>query len=192
MWFQSTHSLRSATCQSCQGPPARAVSIHALLAECDKVVHAGVGRVVMFQSTHSLRSATIQNKKLVDNLASFNPRTPCGVRLIPPSSTLRATLFQSTHSLRSATPDSPHCQGVYRVSIHALLAECDIYRETAQIVPCGFNPRTPCGVRLIERGKPPDNEKFQSTHSLRSATRRLNNEQSNQIVSIHALLAECD
>ena len=33
---------------------------------------------------------------------------------------------------------------------------------------------------------------FQSTHSLRSATRRIMQEQKEQYVSIHALLAECD
>ena len=56
----------------------------------------------------------------------------------------------------------------------------------------GFNPRTPCGVR-------PERERgdivicvFQSTHSLRSATGLLGMLYSRLIVSIHALLAECD
>ena len=35
MWFQSTHSLRSATQQPAIRPYHRPVSIHALLAECD-------------------------------------------------------------------------------------------------------------------------------------------------------------
>ncbi len=123
--FQSTHSLRSAT-----NPPARAkrpmgVSIHALLAECDQVHHAGVCCVVMFQSTHSLRSAT-HDRRLGDvnylvsihallaecdgqppdnkrNTKSFNPRTPCGVRPSPVPLKISSAGFQSTHSLRSAT-----------------------------------------------------------------------------------------
>ena len=55
-----------------------------------------------------------------------------------------------------------------------------------------FNPRTPCGVR---RNHPPGNNpdnRFQSTHSLRSATTMSNQINLNDGVSIHALLAECD
>ncbi len=38
MWFQSTHSLRSATCGPLGTDDANpTVSIHALLAECDKL-----------------------------------------------------------------------------------------------------------------------------------------------------------
>ena len=55
-----------------------------------------------------------------------------------------------------------------------------------------FNPRTPCGVRLaIIDGGNPGNE-FQSTHSLRSATRLGDINYLDGVVSIHALLAECD
>ena len=34
----------------------------------------------------------------------------------------------------------------------------------------GFNPRTPCGVRLTFTPEEAQNMRFQSTHSLRSAT----------------------
>ena len=82
--FQSTHSLRSATLNPCmimQPPP---VSIHALLAECDhKRVH---------RSLYHL---------------SFNPRTPCGVRLKVSKGRFNVPGFQSTHSLRSATASTP-------------------------------------------------------------------------------------
>ena len=56
------------------------------------------------------------------------------------------------------------------VSIHALLAECDPGEE-------GFK----VGILL-----------FQSTHSLRSATRPPDSGRVKGFVSIHALLAECD
>ena len=55
-----------------------------------------------------------------------------------------------------------------------------------------FNPRTPCGVRpfcVLERLSKLG---FQSTHSLRSATKFLVGSWLNDDVSIHALLAECD
>ncbi len=55
--FQSTHSLRSATLPCTAFPAPEAVSIHALLAECDR------------ESIHYLLPYT-----------GFNPRTPCGVR----------------------------------------------------------------------------------------------------------------
>ena len=55
-----------------------------------------------------------------------------------------------------------------------------------------FNPRTPCGVRQHNRKKGTRTMKFQSTHSLRSATAWLQWDNSQAPVSIHALLAECD
>ena len=57
-------------------------------------------------------------------------------------------LFQSTHSLRSATAGCLHANHPHR----------------------GFNPRTPCGVRLFVPIMACPCTMFQSTHSLRSAT----------------------
>ena len=101
--FQSTHSLRSATVnkmrnerlKKCFNPRTPcgvrllngacdwceySVSIHALLAECDK-----------------------RRKRMRKRDECFNPRTPCGVRQMSMPTNLRKTSFQSTHSLRSAT-----------------------------------------------------------------------------------------
>ena len=104
------------------------------------------------------------------HIRSFNPRTPCGVRLICFIMGAVILLFQSTHSLRSATIGWHGRVSVLVVSIHALLAECDrpqyhlcLHRPVsihALLAECdsmlvriadgrlGFNPRTPCGVRL--------------------------------------------
>ena len=79
------------------------------------------------------------------------------------------------------------------VSIHALLAECDMGVLFLLMFHDGFNPRTPCGVRHTGREPGPLSEKFQSTHSLRSATgAAFRRRYSEAFVSIHALLAECD
>ena len=78
--------------------------------------------------------------------------------------------FQSTHSLRSATRKRPFGVGHPAVSIHALLAECDKSHFPSPGTWCGFNPRTPCGVRQ---------EVLETVGFLVQ-------------VSIHALLAECD
>ena len=82
----------------------------------------------------------------------------------------RRNLFQSTHSLRSATIPGTGCGRSWPVSIHALLAECDAsYLRWRQLGP-GFNPRTPCGVRPRLARTTATDKRFQSTHSLRSAT----------------------
>ena len=78
------------------------------------------------------------------------------------------------------------------VSIHALLAECDSRSASAGKTSHGFNPRTPCGVRLAIVHDRRLGDVFQSTHSLRSATGPLGTDDADPTVSIHALLAECD
>ena len=123
------------------------VSIHALLAECDDLAIITI----------------LQDKR-------FNPRTPCGVRQAPRKKAPEQIMFQSTHSLRSAT-DSNNADGPYSfVSIHALLAECDLTANPDIPEFVGFNPRTPCGVRQFANYMGNNRNKFQSTHSLRSAT----------------------
>ena len=124
-----------------------------------------------FQSTHSLRSATGKPRFLLINPSSFNPRTPCGVRLPPQSSFSENAVFQSTHSLRSATFTAFLLAISDEVSIHALLAECDGQPGTTKRNTKSFNPRTPCGVRPSPVPLKISSAGFQSTHSLRSATR---------------------
>ena len=122
----------------------------------------------------------------------FNPRTPCGVRRMTWPKGQWNPWFQSTHSLRSATTLEVDGGFVSKVSIHALLAECDGRGADEGGRPCGFNPRTPCGVRRYPGGVQELLERFQSTHSLRSATDRMGVKLGYPVVSIHALLAECD
>ena len=149
-----------------QPPP---VSIHALLAECDhKRVH---------RSLYHL---------------SFNPRTPCGVRLKVSKGRFNVPGFQSTHSLRSATNVDNATTWTLYVSIHALLAECDKWAFGLVSAVCCFNPRTPCGVRPRWQIWTWCTCGFQSTHSLRSATASHAQFFPLPVVSIHALLAECD
>ena len=167
--FQSTHSLRSATDEAVLTATLRTVSIHALLAECDKKY--GTERI---------------------NHHGFNPRTPCGVRQLAFVIVLRRSQFQSTHSLRSATLACSTMDVYAHVSIHALLAECDLSSEYTTPQVERFNPRTPCGVRHAGFKRVADMRWFQSTHSLRSATRAVFHVLNRQEVSIHALLAECD
>ena len=167
--FQSTHSLRSATQTLPWSFQIDTVSIHALLAECDG---------------YSYRRN--------ENARSFNPRTPCGVRPKRRNRERAMIRFQSTHSLRSATLKRLIPAELYEVSIHALLAECDMRSLTIGNQEKSFNPRTPCGVRPHLEGQPHAICTFQSTHSLRSATLIKHIAYYPDYVSIHALLAECD
>ena len=168
------------------------VSIHALLAECDRPIRETPRNGSSFNPRTPCGVRRLVIGIGIGILPRFNPRTPCGVRLISTKVWDTRAPFQSTHSLRSATGcvKSVHQSGVFqsthslrsatswdftpasthRVSIHALLAECD---------------------QLADYFAMRDAE-FQSTHSLRSATVLLALTVSSIEVSIHALLAECD
>jgi hypothetical protein len=98
MWFQSTHSLRSATISNGAG-----------------------GLVPQFQSTHSLRSAT-----LLIPPSSTRPefQSTHSLRSATTYSYLMNSyiLFQSTHSLRSATaPNLIHCYSTKQIILCANL-----------------------------------------------------------------------
>ena len=64
-----------------------------------------------------------------------------------------AGMFQSTHSLRSATEEACLVELGLKVSIHALLAECDAtdfihYYSTEQIILCANLPKKTVIARL--------------------------------------------
>ena len=124
-WFQSTHSLRSATMWQRDKWYELQVSIHALLAECDTAgdlnrrhfhsfnprTPCGVrhsarlhGRKKKYVSIHALLAeCDVPPATLKKFITGFNPRTPCGVRPKKILKNLLNKMFQSTHSLRSAT-----------------------------------------------------------------------------------------
>ena len=88
---------------------------------------------------------------LTVHLFDFNPRTPCGVRLLSD--------FPEAHR-----PS---------ISIHAPLAGCDLGAVVHIRAVINFNPRTPCGVRLDFLSQADKCGRFQSTHPLRGATAKL-------------------
>ena len=146
--FQSTHSLRSATCKVYENIRPSKVSIHALLAECDGLKMYDIEQVLRV-SIHALLAECDSNRDRYKLFTvRFNPRTPCGVRLMESNPPVWTIKFQSTHSLRSATIANYEKEGFTKVSIHALLAECDHCSSIPYLPSPCFNPRTPCGVRL--------------------------------------------
>ena len=168
-WFQSTHSLWSATPTIPFWPKPLPVSIHALLVECDPGFLAAKKNTRRFnpRTPCGVRRAW---ERLLRTRSRFNPRTPCGVRHE------HADHLASIASFNPRTPCGVrHGVANYSclelvVSIHALLVECDGWKDRYPRHAGSFNPRTPCGVR--HRRQNPHHRKtgFQSTHSLWSAT----------------------
>ena len=144
MWFQSTHSLRSATRNNKPNNNKPIVSIHALLAECD-IEHeklwllagsfnprtpCGVRPSEEADSAYRTRVSIhallaecdcFNVARRIDD-SGFNPRTPCGVRPQFCRKFFPSTGFQSTHSLRSATaPNLIHCYSTKQIILCANL-----------------------------------------------------------------------
>ena len=169
--FQSTLSLRRATYYSTIENGSIVISIHALLAESDLCDWMVSGFSNQFQSTLSLRRATRADYSHQPQPLNFNPRSPCGERrwhwlgYIP----LRHS-FQSTLSLRRATGRADRVIQCRTISIHALLAESDRGPPDHRWYCSYFNPRSPCGERLL----------------------RTSSGEDPFLISIHALLAESD
>ena len=173
-------------------------------------------KAVIFLSTLSLRRATYLGAGESRNVCHFYPRSPCGERQTKTKANENRYKFLSTLSLRRATelawffcggasdfyPRSPcgerqvgqnRLRQKLAISIHALLAESDVFdpvklagpmlflstlslrratsaKSTPEEAKRYFYPRSPCGER-------------------QTATRILG---FNPIISIHALLAESD
>ena len=151
--FLSTLSLRRATFGLCEGVFLLRISIHALLAESDLGRVEVVLRILNFYPRSPCgerHKAPPYNLMIQQN---FYPRSPCGERLNRNVANGEREEFLSTLSLRRATfaayppvgsalyfyPRSPcgerpltrayECSKLY-ISIHALLAESDIFRLT--------------------------------------------------------------
>ena len=146
--FLSTLSLRRATFGQQKQDGIFGISIHALLAESDRLSDAQLARLYKFLSTLSLRRATISCAWSASKLGDFYPRSPCGERPEPvkvskhfmdnfyprsPCGERRTTTtticiaskFLSTLSLRRATYRQGGKLTNQSISIHALLAESD-------------------------------------------------------------------
>ncbi len=171
--FQSTHPLRDATDTDAAEFGFIGISIHAPLEGCDVVTISVSIALLGFQSTHPLRDATI----------TFYIRFTINSR------------FQSTHPLRDATASGSAGNGLVDDFNPRTLAGCDAIDRGRVDRAHNFNPRTPCGMRLMRGGgscqaiqisihaplagcdkktwsKVGGQMQFQSTHPLRDATYR--------------------
>ena len=81
---------------------------------------------------------------------------------------------------------------VVPISIHAPLAGGDIFCHRCVMLAHNFNPRPPCGGRLISMDIQDFIDTFQSTPPLRGATKRRVRGAMRTLISIHAPLAGGD
>ena len=146
----------------------------------------------VFQSTHPVRGATSAGGGVMDNpiISIHAPRAGCdGIWL---STWTAKPIFQSTHPVRGATPSFAEMYDNRKISIHAPRAGCDIWWALVLMFISDFNPRTPCGVRPLDKVMRKNDKNFnprtpcgvrhwwqrtrcglcifQSTHPVRGAT----------------------
>ena len=79
----------------------------------------------LFQSTHPVWDATGSLKEMIGRCSGFNPRTPCGMRLVTREVEAVTIWFQSTHPVWDATPTGDIPLHFDAVSIHAPRVGCD-------------------------------------------------------------------
>ena len=123
-----------------------------------------------FQSTHPVWGAT-KNIVIVFHATEISihaPRVGCDY----PVSRSQASdlIFQSTHPVWGATAQTLRVRVRNNISIHAPRVGCDRPAAAGQGTGRYFNPRTPCGVRLLLSGAGANSFPFQSTHPVWGAT----------------------
>ena len=126
-----------------------AISIHAPRAGSDANSQTILQRYLKFQSTLPVRGATYANGVYnSDVMISIHaPRAGSDARIVPACSS-RST-FQSTLPVRGATQKGMNYDKVLNISIHAPRAGSDNSRAVGFPFKIHFNPRSPCGERLL-------------------------------------------
>ena len=127
---------------------SRYISIHAPLAESDPILRT-MHRSAFYFNPRSPCGERLLSRHRTPPLSHFNPRSPCGERRGLVFVFLVIFAFQSTLPLRRATP----------------------HFGTRRQMVGDFNPRSPCGERLTLLRAPLRPSQFQSTLPLRRATR---------------------
>ena len=123
-----------------------------------------------FQSTRPVRGAT---KALCDLgvCVDISIHAPRAGRDAGCGDNLPALIqFQSTRPVRGATRNRPLPRSGGKISIHAPRAGRDPERRRASASRRHFNPRAPCGARLLQSFHTQPSSTFQSTRPVRGAT----------------------
>ena len=144
--FLSTLSLRRATRIAWEANKAGKISIHALLAESDKLAWFGIIDILNFYP----RSPCGERLRVMRRPYAqmhFYPRSPCGER---PRIAWEANKAGKI-SIHALLAESDRYSGLFDsfdvISIHALLAESDRAPSHNPYLRSNFYPRSPCGER---------------------------------------------
>ena len=170
------------------------ISILAVLADCDTRWRDNGGGTSVFQSSRSLRTATRKSPERTCRGKYFNPRGPCGPRLrycckpmsvfyfnprgpCGPRREPSASSLAYPHNFNPRGPCGPRPKnggenyGIYHFNPRS---PCGPRRNVRTLLRTGkayFNPRGPCGPRPYAAPIVTHDVAFQSSRSLRTATR---------------------
>ena len=146
--FQPTRPLRGATGVRRVCIRTTLISTHAPLAGRDRVLVS-----------------------LVPITSNFNPRAPCGARHVAAVHSRRAGKISTHAPLAGRDPRLASLMQDGHISTHAPLAGRDLCNTLHRSNLTNFNPRAPCGARLVLKVVVGLKLKFQPTRPLRGATR---------------------
>ena len=116
--FQSTRPVRGATSAATLCCSAARVSIHAPRAGRDSSRGSGFRAHSRFNPRAPCGARLLLSCRIF-RIESFNPRAPCGARRRFAQDTVQKRLFQSTRPVRGATCRVYEQDSCYQVSIHA-------------------------------------------------------------------------
>ena len=174
--------------------PGFCISIHALLAESDGSPCMIWSNIFLFLSTLSLRRATTGTTSAKMPRWDFYPRSPCGERLQchppqprPPFISIHALLAES--DLAVADLGKGNVRFLSTLSLRRATFPVSVYETKLN----NFYPRSPCGERLHScRSYCIDKSDFYPRSPCGERLLIVRQSQIISEISIHALLAESD
>ena len=148
------------------------ISILAVLADRDGLLRPGINSSSLFQSSRSLRTATNISAEIVFLSMYFNPRGPCGPRRLWQKGRWQNHIYFNPRGPcgpRPAAPLTAPTEGSY----FNPRGPCGPRLLSSRGTTRGsyFNPRGPCGPRPLIDNERIGPKRFQSSRSLRTATR---------------------
>ena len=147
--FQSTLPVWGATWQKSSGSWHHPISIHAPRVGSDRACLRGCGVCLDFNPRSPCGERLIPVTTMSAARPYFNPRSPCGERRLLLLLALHlTTTFQSTLPVWGATGNEVGHAVTGHISIHAPRVGSDYLSQGGRQFYTNFNPRSPCGERL--------------------------------------------
>ena len=145
--FQSTLPVWGATRNALGSGRVPTISIHAPRVGSDTRTLRLARYLFRFQSTLPVWGATAGRPGRRRRRPDFNPRSPCGERLVRVVDGTEQAVFQSTLPVWGATTHCRRSVSGSQISIHAPRVGSDSHNHSSLLLHYYFNPRSPCGER---------------------------------------------